>query len=37
MMVISRCKIENGERHVTREVALSARNRYLLKITSEGL
>ena len=25
MIVISRCKIENGERHVTREVTLSAR------------
>ena len=25
MIVISRCKIKNGERHVTREVTLSAR------------
>ena len=37
MIVISRCAIENGERHVTREVTLSARKSIPSKNNFRGI
>ena len=37
MIVISRCKIKNGERHVTLEVALSARKSIPSKNNFRGI
>ena len=37
MIVISRCVIENGERHVTREVTLSARKSIPSKNNFRGI
>ena len=37
MIVISRCTIENGERHVTREVTLSARKSIPSKNNFRGI
>ena len=37
MIVVSRCKIENSERHVTREVTLSARKSIPSKNNFRGI
>ena len=37
MTVINRCKIENGERHLTREVTLSARKSIPSKNNFRGI